>query len=367
MKRKIGVYFIFCLILLYLSYNFAAFADVIKENKDIKFIIPKMFFLDGNYIYYIDQRDSFIYRVKTDGNVRKNIGNSRVYTDGMLLSGMIVDDKYVYYINDSDNKKLYRINKDGTGRVCISKRSIDPSDGFYLLNNYIYYFSNNKFYKISTNGKEYKLDSKDKELCSYYFNSFKKTYCNNYFYFLLRDGIYKVKSDGSDKRKLVSGGIYDFKVADSSVYYINEKDLCLYKDGCKIINSRVLQDTGDEWIGNFDINNGYIYYTNADDDMRLYKMNIITKEITKISDIKAVSFKVDDEIYYINSFDRGRLYKASLDGKEKKDIAKGDLLYIYDVEKDFIFYSAKWEKEEDFYLGRCLAADKNGKVVIELN
>ncbi|WP_168190058.1 DUF5050 domain-containing protein [Caloramator sp. E03] len=365
MGKKVG-FFLIIIISVYLNFNTLAKTMISKNYNETKLLMPKMYFVNEGYIYYVSENDGLIYKVRVDGKDKKQITKDRVFTDGMLLSGMIMDGKFIYYINESDKNRLYRINRDGTGKICIAKRSLDISDGFYLLNGYIYYFSGFNFFKISIDGKEMKLTYREREICQMYFNSFKKILYNNYIYFLQRDGIYKIKIDGTNKCKVVSGGIYDFKVVNSSVFYINEKDLCLYKDGKKIVNNRILKDTGYEWIGNFDISNEYIYYTNADDDMKIYKMKIDTKEKSIIG-VKAASFKVNGNIYYIDSVDRTGLYNTDLNGKKNYEIAKGQLLYIYEVDNDLIFYSTYPEDENDFYLGRCFVVQKNGKTAFELN
>lgn len=267
--------------------------------------MPKIYFNDNGYIYYVNIKDGYIY--KSNGKDKKLISKDRVFTDDMILSGMIVYNNFIYYINENNNNRLYRIDKDGKEKICLTKKSLDTSDGFYILNGYIYYCSNFNIYKISMDGKDTIINSKEKEICTMYFNSFKKLIYNDEFYFLKRDGIYKMSLDGTKKCKVISGGIYDFQVFGSSIFYINEKDLCLYKDGVKIVNNKILKDTGYEWIGNFEINNGYIFYTNADDDMNLYKMKI--NENKKISlNVKTVSFKVKDRIYYIDSSQKKRTF-----------------------------------------------------------
>lgn len=365
MGKKVGVLLII-IISICINFNALGNTNVSKNYNKTKLLMPKMYFVNEGYIYYVNENDRMIYKVRADGKDKKQITKDRVFTDDMLLSGMILDSKFIYYINESDKNRLYRINKDGTGKICITKRSLDTSDGFYLLNGYIYYFSGFNFFKVSIDGKGKKLTYNERQICQMYFNSFKKVLYNDYIYFLQRDGIYKIKIDGTNKSKVVSGGIYDFKVVNSSVFYINEKDLCLYKDGKKIVNNRILKDIGYEWIGNFDISNEYIYYTNADDDMRIYKMKIDTNEKSSI-DVKAVSFKVNDNIYYIDSVNRTILYNSDLSGNKKYEIATGQLLNIYEVDDDLIFYSTYPEDQNEFCLGRCFVVQKNGKIAFELN
>lgn len=371
-KRTSAIVFIALIIF---SFIFSSYAKQNKASNTIKkydnksssiLVMPKMYFINADYVYYISQYDYSIYKMKIDGSQRTRLVKDRVFTDGMLLSGMMVYNGYIYYINDSNGKKLYRVKTDGTGRTCIAKRSIDPSDGMFILNNYLFYFSGWKYYKIALYGKEYPLSSDEEELCKLYFNSFKKLYYNGYLYCSQTDGIYKIKPNGTEKKMVAKGGIYDFTVYNDSVYYIDDRDLCLYRDDKKLLNCKIFYDTGDEWLGGFAVKDGYIYYTNADDNLKLYRIKADGTQKIKISDRSAMSFKVDDYIYYIDDFDNGSLSKVGLDGKDIKPVLGGQLLYVYSIEGDYIFYSAKWEEETNLYLGRCFMVRKDGKNIVEL-
>lgn len=141
-----------------------------------------------------------------------------------------------------------------------------------------------------------------------------------YDFFLTEDTIYYVTMDDNDDKeeyKLYScnlkGNDLKFiakiesdanageriKVYDNSVYYLN------YKDDYKIyrLNLETKQKTKitDIASGNFNILNNCIYFSNLADD-KLYKINVNGNEFMKVSDDRGGDFYIiDNTVYYTDA------------------------------------------------------------------
>ncbi len=77
--------------------------------------------VSGDYVYYINDSALYsLFRVKTDGTERRQI------TQSMTSSAVLLDivDNWLYYFNDSDESRIYRINLDTLNYHCIEYENI---------------------------------------------------------------------------------------------------------------------------------------------------------------------------------------------------------------------------------------------------
>jgi hypothetical protein len=94
------------------------------------------FIVDGGWVYYTQPNDYYaLYRMAADGSTTVRATKGRISRMAINDSGaerilpgwigrfMITDD-WIYYIDMSDNWKLYRVHKDGTGKELVSDVSI---------------------------------------------------------------------------------------------------------------------------------------------------------------------------------------------------------------------------------------------------
>ncbi|WP_078689145.1 DUF5050 domain-containing protein [Butyricicoccus pullicaecorum] len=74
---------------------------------------------DGEYIYYAGLKEpdttSKIWRIKPDGS------ENTLVSDTPVMDRIVVTDNHIYFANLDDSARLYRINKDGTGKQLISQ------------------------------------------------------------------------------------------------------------------------------------------------------------------------------------------------------------------------------------------------------
>lgn len=233
-----------------------SFTDIL--NNIDKFVIS------DNHIYYINHEDKCIYKADMDG---KNI--IKITSD--TTKSLNIANGWIYYANTSDNNKLYKITTDGKDK---SKVADVKSD--YAIN-----IAGGKLFYVETNEKF-------------------ETYVMN--------------KDGSAKSKSLIYKAASFTSEDNEHYYVNTEDSSIYKtdsDGNNIINLNQIT------IQNIQISNGWIYYSNLNDNNKLYKMKTDGSSNTKVSDSSSGDFKLSGEyLYYANVSDNNYIYKIKTDGTE---------------------------------------------------
>ena len=184
----------------------------------------------GDWIYFLKNEFGYskICRVKSDGSDKSLVVED--YSNKLLVVG-----EWIYYINQIDDGKLYKIKTDGSSKTKICDDifmqtyetmmfglETETSD-FYVIDEWIYYINlsdNGKLYKIKTDGSSRTKLSDDH---IYSFNVYGDTiYYNN-----TADGwkFYTVKTDGSNNRKLCDYGAYEtFNVYNGWIYYCDTMD-----------------------------------------------------------------------------------------------------------------------------------------------
>jgi len=86
-----------------------------------------------------------LYKIRTDGS-----GKLRITRD--KANNLLIENEWLYYVNESDHSMLYKIKKDGTERT---NMAIDNIRYFTLFGDWIYYISkDNVLKKVKTNGSD---------------------------------------------------------------------------------------------------------------------------------------------------------------------------------------------------------------------
>ena len=265
--------------------------------------------LQGNWIYYVNNSDSYkLYKIKTDGT-----GESKLSDDMPKYINVLGD--WIYYSNDSDAGKLYKIKTDGTGKAMLS------DDDAYYVNaegDWIYYKNNsdaNRLYKIKTDGTGKTKVNDDM--------SYDITAAGGWIYYVNEsDGykIYKIKTDGTGRTKLNDNTSYDINVAVGWIYYqksITDSDDNSVPNGLYKIKTDGTEETKLSGDVPYYINvvGNWIYYVNDSDSSRLYKIKTDGTARTKLNDDKSFDINVaGDWIYYGAKGNVGKLYKLKADG-----------------------------------------------------
>lgn len=113
--------------------------------------------------------------------------------------------------------------------------------------------------------------------------------------------------------------------------------------------------------GNSGEDANYIFFSNYDDNGKLYKMDKNTKKRTKLCDDIPKYINVSDEkIYYSNLSDGEKIYSISSNGTERNKIGEFSAEYVR-VSGDYIYYS---NVDDDNYLYKMkLNGTKNRKIL----
>lgn len=243
-------------------------------------------------------------------------------TAGNLINSGIVCESggKIYYYNKSDNKKLYVMNEDGSG-----KNAIGNVQGAMELNvngEYIYYQAG---------------------------------------------GIFRVKIKDGTVETLVSDNCRNMVVMDNAVYYIKaDGDVSkIHRMNLDGSEERVLCDN---IAGGLNVNGNYIYYINGSDAGRIYRMSLDGSENDQFCDMKNVQeLLVDSSYVYMvsSSSDGNHIYRVSKEGGEVEKIV-GDscsninmnsgYLYYYNASDDTLCYCAgSGNDEKVLYSGKLNA------------
>jgi hypothetical protein len=112
------------------------------------------FWISDEWVYYIPQVTFCIKKVRVDGSERQQITKNL----GCLFNVSHEGD-WLYYIDEEDGNKIYRILTDGTGCQKVTDdccESLKVTDGWVYYNIYAVYnnHNNNGIYRVRTNGKD---------------------------------------------------------------------------------------------------------------------------------------------------------------------------------------------------------------------
>ncbi len=165
----------------------------------------------------------------------------------------------------------------------------------------------------------------------------------DWIYFRSNEGgsLHKGKLDGSGATVLSADSTWFINVAGGWIYYSNRDDQNrIYKIDVNGGGRAALTDGG-AWFVTLD--DGWLYYLDQNDEYRLYKINIDGEGKTRLSDDSAWFINVMDEwIYYINRDDGNKIYRIRSDagGREVLNEHASSNISISD---GWIYYSNEAE------------------------
>lgn len=269
--------------------------------------------------------------VPDGGNTSGNLANAGVICE---------KDSWIYFLNSSDNEKLYKINVDDSGMAKIS----DDSPLFINIEgDWIYYSNNNdenKLYKVKTDGTERSKLSDDIALNIYAANNV-VYYSNN----ADNMSLYKINTDGTNKIKLSEDSANLINVVGDTIYYLNVSDnRKLYKvntDGTE--RAKLLDDE----VNTYNISEGWIYYSNMSDNYTLYKIRLDGKNKMKLNDTPSGFINtVKNNVFYADYTKDNVLTKRSIynSEKEEKSYTANNLAFINSANDRIYFEDLKEDK-----------------------
>ena len=199
------------------------------------------------------------------GNIGSNIENGGL---------SVYSDKRIYYVNEG----LWRMTRDG-----VNEQQLSPMQYLAFLNDvneYIYYVSAHDLY------------------------------------------VYRVLKDGSSpEEQLPVYGAYDLLVLGDYMYYRSaggdQNDYCIFR--CDL-NGNNIENLGFK-SSSICPDGVYIYFSNLEDDGKLYRFNTITSELVKLRSDKAIQINIiDDMIYYIDANDGYKVVRIERTGSGRNVI-----------------------------------------------
>lgn len=320
----------------------------------------------GEWLYFVDAKSSALYRMHTDGSG----GEQLVTGDGYMENYAIADDYIVYIGMDGS---LYSIMPDGSGKKLLLNTS---ADNLLRWGDWVYYYD--------LNTEEYMRYSISREQMDGIMNP-QDTMGNGAFYGTIVSGeLYGVPEGGSTLYKLYGAGetqeicdyaFYPFTLqyyGESMLAFVNQKDDATYmydpandetymfdQDQVKaergnstgnIVNLGRAVSDGENLVV-FDnmalqfanIYQGYLYYVDATDEGRLYRMSLAdntTQCIVTAEDIAYVNV-VDDQIFYRSTEDKYSVHRCSLDGSG--DVKLSSMRASRLAAVDGSLYFANWD------------------------
>lgn len=195
------------------------------------------------------------------------------------------------------------------------------------------------------------------------------------------ESISKMKTDGSEKTKLVDEASFGFRLYNNYIYYKkNSEPYKLFRvklDGSsnKTISSDVLS---------FYIQGDWIYYISSTHPGGLYKMKLDGSSSEKITDISGPIMYINDNYIYFNETDSeiiksynlpeiqkynvgnaGPLFRIRKDGRGKELVIDDKIINTF-VRNDYIYYTPSTTTMDNSENSKLYRTDLNGKNKIEI-
>jgi hypothetical protein len=252
----------------------------------------------GEWIYCSNRDDGGrAFKLKLDGS-----GGTRINNDNSDF--IIVVDDWIYYKNQTDKGRLCKMKTDAGWIMS----DISVADG------YIYYGggldTGDGIFWMKTDGSNNTKISEDEV-----FNSI--AVAGDFIYYNLYDeekNYYRISKYGSKREKLSSDWASNINIAGDWIIYKNNDDFLQYmlrKDGSeKLLMAQPTGSSSSIWgntTGNI-INSGFatlsgdwVYYSNGNDEDRLFKMKKNGISVTRLYGLSARLLNVSgDWIYFKN-------------------------------------------------------------------
>ena len=239
----------------------------------------------GDWMFYMSQENGHIFKVRTDGDMeRAPVTPTRLNND--KSSNVIVAGEWIYYTNEDDGSKIYKIRVDGSGR---QKVNGDESGYLNIVGDTIYYVN-------------------------YGDSARKATGC-----------IYKIDVNGNDRTKLCDESAHSVNVIGDLIYYGNASKGHTFWQ-IRTDGSANQQLLGDMQGGSWNVVGDFVYYRSAaTNGQKLCKIRLdgtggqeLSKEAANFINV------VGDWVYYTagETFP-GEIYKVSTNGGESKCLTGG--------------------------------------------
>lgn len=220
--------------------------------------------------------------------------NLSVVNSDNVVTGEIVyeDNEWIYFKDECDKYKLYKIRKDGTEKTKVIDTDV--------------------YVQIIKEGWIYYLDSSK---------------------------LYKIKTDGTNKVQMVNENIENLKVIEEYIYYVNYSTKTLSR--INMYSNQYQKLTNDKIQYFFTVDKDWIYYSNGSDGSKLYKIKMDGTNRTKLNDQMTYEINIIDSYIYYSTRDSkniGSFFKIKTDGSDKQALSSNSLASQLKVIGEWIYF-----------------------------
>lgn len=290
--------------------------------------------------------------VSDDTAVTENKNTKYGNTAGNLINSGIVCESNgrIYYYNKSDNKKLYVMNADGSGKAALG--NIQGAMELNVNGDYIYYQAGGIYRAALKDGT---VETLIEDNCR------NMVVVENMIFYLKTDGentrIYCMNLDGSGETVLCDDIASGLNVSGDKIYYINGSDAGkIYSMNLDGSGNEVFADTKN--IKELLVEAGFVYYISSGDDNHIYRINKSGGESQLVVDKSCSNININNaKLFYFNETD-GALCYAKLDGSDEKVLYTGELNAINVISEWIYFFNT-----DDFQYYRITKDGNNIEVV----
>jgi len=146
----------------------------------------------GDWIYYNGGDSGYTYKIRVNGT------NNTLLNYGSSICMNVAGDS-IYYVNYNDDKKIYKMNNDGTGNTSLGLRAKDVNNSLNVSGDWIYYLEEpDTLYKAKIDG------SGRTKIAENAFGSI--CIVDDWIYFTVQDSqdMHKINIDGTERSSAIN-------------------------------------------------------------------------------------------------------------------------------------------------------------------
>lgn len=242
---------------------------------------------------YTNTTGKYLYSENQSGKISRN-------PFGRNIRDLSYSNGIIYYIDEwfENNKTSYVLYAfDGN-----ESKAIADAQSYSVVENSIFYTNENKLYKLEDTSKEPEVIVENIAFTDFDADS-------KYIYFedgkTAKKDIYRLNHKNGKIEKLTeNANVYEFKVKDGFIYYIDMKGECLYKfDTYNKTTQTIIPASNDYYISFFHFSDGWIYFN--DGQMRIRPDGTEMQKLFSLADYQSIQsdlarFDIDSKYMYFS-------------------------------------------------------------------